>query len=1379
MKLKRTLSGILAAATFAVGAASTVGSANAVSIETKDTPTPSAAVSSEVSGDSTSAKEYIQNGTILHAWCWDFKTIAENMPDIAAAGYTAVQTSPANACYQDSEGTKKLMYLDENGRENGDKGAWWWQYQPIDWTIGNYQLGTEDEYKNMCKVARDYGVKIITDVIPNHTTPHIYDTDIYPNGPISSSLITALGGTKLEDIYHQNGFTDKYSGSAFSNLSSTEQRNQVINYQNGGLPDINTENPYFQQYFITYCNNLIADGCDGFRYDTAKHIGLPSDPVDPKNTKNNFWAVAAGEAVTVGDKTVQLSNSSDLFIYGEILGEDVGASRFQEYTHYINITASTYGSTLRSAVKNKNFDVNTLKKWHSTLTEDKIVTWVESHDTYCNDHESAGMTDWQIKMAWAVIAARKGGTPLFFSRPDGSNGAEGNYWGNNVLGAKGNDQFKDPEIAAVNKFRNAMAGEEETLSNINSNKKLLKIDRGTKGTCIINLGNTDEDIDTETTMAVGKYIDSISGNIFTVYANGSKNYIKGRVPAEKFVTVYTKTEVSISEEHNGDSVFDNEYGTFDVKLSTNTPNTSYSVIVDKKTKSTGTFTNDTTITIGGDVDAELSSKEITVAVTAYDSKNNRNVNQYYTFLKRAESDKNYIYFDNSSYNWSSVYAYIYIDDDTKIAAWPGVQLTEKESGTGYYKYELPYKYRNARVMFTQDKDTNTNRYPAYGDLGLYTYGKSMLFSANHSWKEYPEDDVTTDNKQDVSSYSYVYFFNNSDWGENRIHAYLWNDSLGEDNGIKKYMVYSGDLHCYYLKYDTSLGMDKVKFINDTDTSDNSGELKLYSGKMYVRNNDGSGKWTSLEDIEQRKVYFDNSASSWSIVKAYLWKAKTDVKNTEWPGENMTLVDSSKKIYSYTYYTVKGSEKYDKIIFNNYYVSGDSNRNQTADLNIEDSSIYKSNGTKSTASVAANKQISVTLNYYDHKVSTKTSDGETLLSSTIPVSVSDANLDNVVAKAVSEFQMKNLYETYVFHTSEFEYVKTIASTIDSERIGNNLNYAARINPKYFGYKTSAFSGKYTEIGNLADAKDAGIKWVTYKNGNNEVLPEKVLPDLSNVTNIEVWGYSMPNSYYVELLYPTSSSQKLGVKLAEDTLFTAPYTTGMQPQKCYYNQLLNGNGENLTSNMKMPEYTEGDVTKKYIFDGWYMINFKDNSYVKVSSEEQFACRVMSNIKLYAVFRKGTDTSAIGAASTANDVDVYNDNNVTKYRFNTMLNVYNYDDNTNITDVAVIYVKLGSGVNDYNVSDIRKSLSNFGGNGTVTIGGNSANYFSYTYSTSGENAAATLTNKNRLQFMLNLKENQINSDYSNVLVFTAFKTDSGSWTISDNCAAYKNGVPETVLN
>lgn len=40
----------------------------------------------------------IKGGTILHAWCWSFKTIKDNIQEIEDAGYDAIQVSPPQEC---------------------------------------------------------------------------------------------------------------------------------------------------------------------------------------------------------------------------------------------------------------------------------------------------------------------------------------------------------------------------------------------------------------------------------------------------------------------------------------------------------------------------------------------------------------------------------------------------------------------------------------------------------------------------------------------------------------------------------------------------------------------------------------------------------------------------------------------------------------------------------------------------------------------------------------------------------------------------------------------------------------------------------------------------------------------------------------------------------------------------------------------------------------------------------------------------------------------------------------------------------------------------------------------------------------------------------
>jgi alpha-amylase len=440
---------------------------------------------------------------ILHAWSWSFNTIAENMKDIAAAGYDYVQTSPANTCYVGEEGGMALF------SEPGDsvKGKWYYYYQPTDWKIGNYMLGTRDEFKTMCDSAYKYNVKVIVDVLPNHTA--------IDHNAVLPSLDNAVGGH--ENLYHANGFKP---------ITKWNDRMECTTGEMGGLPDVNTENPDFQYYYLQYVNDLINLGARGFRYDTAKHIGLPSDPLDKKSKRNNFWDIATGREAVKG---LSLLMPDSLFIYGEVL-QDKNVKEL-EYAEYIDQTASSYGHALREAINNGSYNASDLKSWHHPVDATKLVTWVESHDTYCNAHESAGMTDEQIRAAWVFLSARNGGTPLFYSRPAGS--TRENYWGNNRVGERGNDEFKHPAVIAANNFRKAMKGENEQVFTTD-NGAVVEVARGNKGFVLVNFSTKEAKYKLATTLPDGDYTDHITGNIIKV-KNGE---IKGKMAPLATYIVY-------------------------------------------------------------------------------------------------------------------------------------------------------------------------------------------------------------------------------------------------------------------------------------------------------------------------------------------------------------------------------------------------------------------------------------------------------------------------------------------------------------------------------------------------------------------------------------------------------------------------------------------------------------------------------------------------------------------------------------------------------------------------------------------------------------------------------------------------------------------------
>ncbi|WP_245237501.1 alpha-amylase family glycosyl hydrolase [Paenibacillus ihuae] len=429
------------------------------------------AVAADTGVQATAAAEYglpakTADGVIFHAWNWSFDNITKNLPAIAAAGFKSIQTSP----------------IQPNKEALTEGSKWWILYQPTYFTIGNTQLGTRAQFKALCDEADKYGISIIVDVVANHTGNAGGGSDTYkPAGSVDPVL------RNNSSFWHEARGVDNWN-----------DRWQVTQW-GIGLPDLNTSNQELQNIIINFLNDAISLGADGFRFDAAKHIELPDDV---NGAGSNFWTRVLGS----------LNNRSNLYIYGEVL--QGGADRFADYANYLNLAAPTYGHNVRSAVGfGSTINVNSATSYDaSNVSPSKLVTWVESHDTFANDSkETTAMNDWQIKMGWSIIASRAQTTSLFFDRPAGSG----------TLGQAGSTLWQDADIAAVNKFHNAMAGQGEYLRT--QGNQIMLVERGTQGMTIINLGG-DAYINSTTNLANGTYVNKASaGGTFTVTG--------GKIPA--------------------------------------------------------------------------------------------------------------------------------------------------------------------------------------------------------------------------------------------------------------------------------------------------------------------------------------------------------------------------------------------------------------------------------------------------------------------------------------------------------------------------------------------------------------------------------------------------------------------------------------------------------------------------------------------------------------------------------------------------------------------------------------------------------------------------------------------------------------------------------
>lgn len=658
---------------------------------TTETAEVSAQATSVETGADYGLVDNVQDGQILQCWNWSYNGIKANMQKIAEQGFSAIQTSP-------------IQTIKETTQNRQMSGSWWVYYQPSNFSIetnGQNACGTKSEFKAMCDEAHKYGVKVIVDAVLNH---------------LANNGDNTLSPTIPDDIRNDSScWHDIKTNSWYAS------RYDITQYCMGGLPDLNTANTKIQNYAISFLKESIEAGADGFRFDGAKHIETPVD----NGCASQFWPNVLGAATSYAKSTRGITP----YYYGEVLDKVTGdsdtgvaSSVLSSYTSMMSITTSSVSNSIRNSVNSGN--ANGAKRSDFNLDDgskaaaNKSVLWNESHDTYANG-SSRGQSDTTLKKSWAMVGSRAQSCAMYLARPK-------NY--SDQIGTASVTAWGDVEVKAVNQFKNYFVGKTEYLS---SEGSIAYNERGTEGVVLVNCGGSSASVSvTAHKMASGTYTDQITGNEFTV-SNGK---ISGNIGSTGVAVVYNPKPAGPSASVTPGS---QSYKTDTLTLTLNYKNaTSGQYSIDGGSYTS--FTDGKTITIGSGL---AYGTKTTVSVKATDGTTTSDV-QTYTYTKVEPSLVQKVYFDNSSYNWSSAYAYIYDELMITNGDWPGVQMT-KDSATGYYVIEVPEELANGYVILTESKNATSNRYPADGETGMALNGKTMIMRANHSWEEYTETPATT------------------------------------------------------------------------------------------------------------------------------------------------------------------------------------------------------------------------------------------------------------------------------------------------------------------------------------------------------------------------------------------------------------------------------------------------------------------------------------------------------------------------------------------------------------------------------------------------------------------------------------------------------------
>ena len=277
----------------------------------------------------------------------DFKGLTNSLDRIKKLGFTSIWVTPP----------VKQQFVQGNS-------AAYHGYWGLDFTTVDPHFGTEYDFKEFVVKAQAIGLKVIIDIVVNHTADVIQysDNNTYVSHDDSPYLDAAGQPFDLKLVAGKDPFPKLDAKISFakqpsvdptySNLKKPAFLNDITNYHNRGnsnwsgtsvldgdfygLDDVFTEKPEVVKGWIDVWSSWITKfGIDGFRIDTAKHV-------NPE-----FWQAFIPTIL----KVAKAAGKTDFPIYGEIYdGNPRNTAKFVREQSFPGILDFAFQSTVTTFV---------------------------------------------------------------------------------------------------------------------------------------------------------------------------------------------------------------------------------------------------------------------------------------------------------------------------------------------------------------------------------------------------------------------------------------------------------------------------------------------------------------------------------------------------------------------------------------------------------------------------------------------------------------------------------------------------------------------------------------------------------------------------------------------------------------------------------------------------------------------------------------------------------------------------------------------------------------------------------------------------------------------------------------------------------------------